>query len=210
MRTSTKDKNIHKPKSLGRPRQYDAEQALRQALEVFWHNGYANTSLDLLAQAMNMNRPSIYAAFGNKHELYLQAVAHYRARIRTSIHEALFSAPSLREALHNVYTRALKTYAPDGKAPLGCFLISTATTEAAGDTEIQKELAAVLRELDQMFAERFQRAIEHEELDRNTDPSTLAQMATSLLYSLSIKARSGIPKPELEALVASFLTFLCL
>jgi len=147
MRISTKDKIIRKKNNLGRPKQYDAEQALIRALEIFWHNGYANTSLDALAKAMNMNRPSIYAAFGNKHELYLQAVAHYRTSIRASIHKALFASTSLLEALHNVYSKALTTYAPEGKTPsLGCFLISTATTEAVEDVIIRKELAAVLRE----------------------------------------------------------------
>ena len=69
----------------GRPREYDPDRALASATRVFWKNGYAATSLDELAAATGMNRPSLYAGFGDKRELYLETLKRYRERTRAGV-----------------------------------------------------------------------------------------------------------------------------
>ena len=91
------------PTRRGRPRAYDAEAALKQATEAFWKTGYSGTSLDSIATATGMNPPSLYAAFGNKHALYLEALARYWELSLAATREALAEDRPLAEALMLAY-----------------------------------------------------------------------------------------------------------
>src|SRR5580704_19172976 len=93
----------------GRPRQYDPEQALAKAAEAFWKRGYAATSLDDLVAATGMNRPSLYAAFGDKRDIYLKTLARYREQSRTIGVEILADDPPLRIFLKR-FTRPRSTF----------------------------------------------------------------------------------------------------
>src|SRR5262249_55879194 len=94
----------------GRPRQYDPERALADAAESFWKTGYAGTSLDELAAATGMNRPSLYAAFGDKRDLYLKTLERYREQSRTLAMQLLADDPPLRMFLRRFYLAALAIY----------------------------------------------------------------------------------------------------
>src|SRR3569623_3585959 len=90
-------------KSRGRPKNYDPEVALDRALEAFWEGGFAATSLDALASATGMNRPSLYAAFGDKQSLYLKAMDRFSGGMREAVRGKLFNDGSLAEALTGFY-----------------------------------------------------------------------------------------------------------
>jgi len=139
------------PKRRGRPRAYDPDDALERAIRAFWKTGYSGTSLDDLSAATGMNRPSLYAAFGDKRALYLKALDHYWALGRAAMKEALTYERPLREALMAVYRAALAVYLPEKGDPRGCFAIGTATTEASADLRIRAHFIAGLRDLDQAF-----------------------------------------------------------
>src|SRR2546430_14566031 len=119
------------PKRRGRPRAYDPQVALARAAEVFWKAGYAGTSLDDLVEATGMNRPSLYAAFGDKRDLYLKTLEHYRDESRILARAAPADNPTLRVFLKRFYDKALELYLEDG--PRGCYSIGTAATVAAVD-----------------------------------------------------------------------------
>src|SRR5881392_1944302 len=91
------------PKRRGRPRAYDPQVALARAAEVFWKAGYAGTSLDDLAAATGMNRPSLYAAFGDKRDLYLKTLEYYRDESRALARAAMADNPTLRVLLTRFY-----------------------------------------------------------------------------------------------------------
>src|ERR1700744_6184908 len=123
MRIRTKsDKAEKRPR--GRPRAYDPEAVLRQAMDLFWKAGYAGTSLDDIATATGVARPSLRAAFGDKHEIYLKALDGYWARKFETMQEALGGERPLREALMSVYDAALTLYFSGGAR--GCFVVGTA------------------------------------------------------------------------------------
>src|ERR1700759_1462879 len=84
-------------KKRGRPRAYDPDVALSRAMDVFWKDGFAGTSLDELSAATGMNRPSLYGAFGDKRELYIKAYQHYRDRSRVGMVDLLNQGLALRE-----------------------------------------------------------------------------------------------------------------
>src|SRR6266702_4154468 len=98
------------PKRRGRPRAYEPEVALARALDVFWKEGFAATSLDDLSAATGMNRPSLYGAFGDKRELYIKSYESYRDRARQRMGEAFAIDLPLREMLQKIYAIALDMY----------------------------------------------------------------------------------------------------
>ena len=107
-------------RSRGRPRKFDAEQALGNALLVFWTNGFTGTSLDQLAEAMEMKRPSIYNAFGDKEALYRAALNAFRSGLEDGLEE-LSEAGDIEQALMRFFSRALDVYTA-GETPMGCFI----------------------------------------------------------------------------------------
>ncbi len=197
------------PKRRGRPRSYDPEQALQQIMEAFWRTGYSGTSLDDLSAATGLNRPSIYAAFGDKRAAYLKALAHYRQLASGPIGQALSSGGPLCDVLMRVYRAVLSLYfSPEGE-PRGCFIIGTATTEALEEPEIRAVLMKGLRQLDAGFAACFEAARQRDGIPANADTAALASMASATLYSLAIHARAGASREELEKLAQGATAVIC-
>lgn len=109
------------PRRRGRPRAYDPQAALQQATDTFWRSGYSGTSLDEIGAATGMNRPSLYAAFGDKHTLYLKALEHYWQLSLVKIREALAeSDQTLEQALMRAYDGQLSIYFSGDGPPRGC------------------------------------------------------------------------------------------
>src|SRR5580692_10979928 len=187
------------PKRRGRPRAYDAQTALEQATDRFWRSGYSSTSLDEICAAVGMNRPSLYAAFGDKHTLYLKTLGHYWQLSLAAIREALAdSDQTVDEALMRAYDGQLSIYFSGDGLPRGCFAVGTATTEAVDDTEIRSTLAEGLRAHDADFEARLRMAHEKGELKDDADPAALAVLASATLHTIAIRARAGIPRAELR------------
>ena len=193
----------------GRPRAYDPETAMAQAMAVFWNAGYAATSLDDLVAATGMNRPSLYGAFGDKHTLYRTLLHRYRRIARDGMKNALRYDLPIRPALHRVYQSALALYLPRSAKQRGCFLIGTAVTESVNDAQVRKDLAEGLDEIDDAFEARLRAAREAGEISRSLDPATLAKMASAALYSLAIRARTGTSRASLERFADSAIDLIC-
>ena len=192
----------------GRPRAYDPAVAIRQARDTFWRGGYAATSLEDLSAGMGMNRPSIYAAFGDKRALYLRAAGEYAAISRTWLATALARPRSLPEGLRVVYRYARDFYLAGGDAPRGCFLLGTAVTEAYRDAEVRAVVEATMSAFTATFAERFERAERDGELSPHA-PDALAQIATATLNTLAVRARTGASAMDLDALIDATVGVIC-
>jgi AcrR family transcriptional regulator len=189
------------PRRRGRPRAYDPDVALRRARDTFWRAGYAATSLDDLAADMRMNRPSIYAAFGDKRSLYLKAAADYADMTRAWLATELAAERSLRDGLRAVYAHARDYYLKDAR---GCFLIGTAVTEASGDPRVKAIVDATMAAFTEAFAERFRRAERSQHA-----PDSLAHLATATLNALAVRARSGADRAELDAIIDAAVDVIC-
>ena len=188
----------------GRPRQYDPEAALERATASFWERGFAGTSLDDLASATGMNRPSLYAAFGDKRSLFLKTLERYRDQIRAGIKAMLADDPTPAVFLERFYRGALDLY-----TSRGCYWLAAAITDAGTDPEVQAFLAAGMRELDEGLTGLFARAIERNDICGGTDPAVLGRLATATLQSLAVRARAGFARPELDTLAAGAAALLC-
>ncbi len=161
----------------GRPPAYDADAAMASVMDVFWHAGYAATSLDDISVATGMNRPSLYGAFGDKRALYCAALERYRALARVGMKEALAPDRTLRDGIAAVYKKALSLYFSGAAAPRGCFMIGTALTEAVGDPDLRQALGDGLRDIEAAFASRIRFAQKQGELAREADAAALASRA---------------------------------
>lgn len=197
------------PRRRGRPRAYDPDIALARVVERFWKTGYSATTLDDLSEATGMNRPSLYGAFGDKHELYLRALAQYWELSRATMREALAYDRPLREALQRVYGMALSSYLSGKNGPRGCFAISTATTEAVHDAKIRRALAEGLREIDEAFEARIRFAKERGDLRRDADPAALAVLAGAALHTLALRSRAGASRVALQTIVDAAVDLIC-
>jgi AcrR family transcriptional regulator len=193
----------------GRPRQYDPDVALARAMEVFWDRGYAATSLDDLGEAMGMNRPSVYAAFGDKHELFVKALSLYRETGHDKLRRALAPDRPLLESMRDVFSMLLSTYLSGAGAQRGCFVFALATPEAVRDPAIRALLACAVSAFDAAFEARFKLARKRGEIAPSADPAALARLASGLAHTLSVRARSGEKRRALRKVTDAFLAAMC-
>jgi AcrR family transcriptional regulator len=199
MRNDTK--TIEAPKRpRGRPRTYEPEIALRRAADAFWKTGYSGTSLDDITAATGMNRPSLRAAFGDKHTIYLKALADYWELKFAVMREALKGNHSLKEALVRVYDAALSIYFSGNGHARGCFVVGTAITEAVDDAEIKRLVMDGFHVLDADFEARLKQARDAGELKKDADISALALLATATMHTIALRARAGASRKDLRKL----------
>jgi TetR/AcrR family transcriptional regulator, copper-responsive repressor len=197
-------KTAGEPKRRGRPRAYQPDVALGKALDLFRKGGFAATSLDDLSTATGMNRPSLYGAFGDKRELYIKSYQRYRDDARTAMIEIFRDEMPVRKRLQRIYAIALDIYL-EGESPRGCFTVMTAASEAVADPGIRAMVLEGFVELDRAFASCFRAAKEKGEIAATSDPTVLAQLASATLHTVAIRARAGVPRKELEAIVSGAL-----
>ncbi|MES2057141.1 MAG: TetR/AcrR family transcriptional regulator [Pseudomonadota bacterium] len=195
-------------KRRGRPRAYDRETALRRATDAFWRTGYSGTSFDEIAVAAGMNRPSLRAAFGDKHALYLIALNAYWADKFATMHDALREG-TLDAALMRAYDAALALYFAGEGSTRSCFVVGTALTEAVEDPEIRRIVTAGLATLDAAFEARFRLARETGELREDADPVALAILASATMHSIAVRARAGASRDALRTLARQAVHVIC-
>ncbi|WP_019832701.1 TetR/AcrR family transcriptional regulator [Sphingomonas sp. PR090111-T3T-6A] len=195
-------------KRRGRPRAYDPEEALQRAMHAFWKSGYAGTSLDEIAAATGMNRPSLRAAFGDKHDLYLKVLGAYWDAKFEMMREAL-EGGTLREALMRAYEASLSLYFFGEGWAHGCLVVGTAITEAPEDAEIRQMVSEGFQTLDVYFEARFRLAQRAGELEDGADVDALAFLASATMHTIAIRARAGTSRERLEELARRAVDVIC-
>lgn len=190
MQDSTKKADDAKKR--GRPRAFDPDTALGAAAEQFRTGGYSGTSLDELAAATRLNRPSLYSAFGDKKALYLAALERTHARAERGFARLAQADLPLREMLERFFTAVIEGYLTGEAGPAGCLFISTAATESVNDPDVRGAITRFLAMEDAQI----------ELLLRNAGaaaPEKQARLVTAMVHSLSVRARAGALRAELDA-----------
>ena len=206
---SQRESQASEARRRGRPRQYDPDRALADAAAMFWKQGYGGTSLDDLVAATGMNRPSLYAAFGDKSDLYLKTLQRYQRKSRAKTIELLADNPSLRVFLTRFYDGALEIYRAGGADARGCYSISTAPAQATADAAVRAFLDDSIRGTDAFLGGVIEKARERGEIAKSADPSALAQIATATLHTIAVRSRVGASRKELRALAAAAIDLIC-
>ena len=181
---------------MGRPREFDIDQALEQALHLFWRKGYEGTSITDLTEAIGITKPSLYAAFGNKEELFRKAFDRYVDGPGGYVQVAL-AKPTVREVVeHLLYEAADAVTNPDN--PPGCLAVQGAL--CCGDTAetIKQELMARRAKGEDDLRRRFQKAVDEGDLPKDTSAMELARYVCAILQGMAIQAIGGAGRDDLR------------
>jgi AcrR family transcriptional regulator len=185
------------PRGRGRPRAFDREAALAQAMRLFWRKGYAATSVADLTGAMGIGAPSLYAAFGSKEALYAEALRCYGALYEPQIWSRFDAAATAREAVEALLMDTAAAWARcDG--PRGC-MVTLSGAEGEGSAELGALLRSERARTLARVEERLARAATEGELPDTVDRAALARFVLAVQGGLSLQARDGAGRAELEA-----------
>jgi len=179
--------------TLGRPRAFDSEKALDRAMQVFWRKGYLGTSLSDLTDAMGIERPSLYAAFGNKKSLFRKALDRYFKGPSAYLHDAL-QEPTARAVVERLF-HAVIDLLSDPQTPTTCLWVHSALS--CGDDPLRKEFAGQRAATIAELRKRFKRAIAEGDLSADADANALAHFVLAVNFGLTVQATTGASRKEL-------------
>ncbi|MGP1310468.1 MAG: TetR/AcrR family transcriptional regulator [Phycisphaerales bacterium] len=166
---------------------------------VFWERGYEGATLEDLTQAMSISRPSLYAAFGNKEELFRKAMERYVERPGSPV-AAAFTAPTAREAAERMLRAAAEMLTTPGK-PRGCMAINSALVCGESAQGAEAQARAVRCNIEVMLHRRFQRAQNEGDLARDVDAAALARFIGAVNAGLSVQAVNGATRRDLMSII---------
>ena len=185
--------------TVGRPRAFDVEEALDQALRTFWRKGYEGASLPDLTRAMGINRPSLYAAFGNKEALFRKALDRYNDGPGAYVREAL-EEPTAR-AVIGALLHGTVDLLSSPRNPPGCLMVQGALSCGRTANSIRRELASRRAAGQAAIRQRFKRAISDGDLPADTNAGDLARYVSTVMHGMAVQAAGGASRKELLGVV---------
>jgi AcrR family transcriptional regulator len=180
----------------GRPRAFDPDAALERAMHVFWAKGYEGASLSNLTRAMRINRPSLYAAFGNKEELFRKVLDRYMDGPLAYFGKAL-AAPKVRDVVEQIFLGAARM-AGDPRFPSGCLMVQGALAVGNAAAAVRKEAAGRRTGAEVALCRRLQRAKREDDLPKNADPAELARYVMTVLQGMAVQGADGASPDQLR------------
>ena len=182
--------------AIGRPRAFDKDQALDQALHVFWEKGYEGTSIADLAAAMGINPPSLYAAFGNKEALFKKALERYEAK-RDAFFAEAFAAPTAREAMARLLDGTVELLS-DKRTPQGCLMVQGALCGGEACEGVKQDLASRRLAGEVLIRGRLKLAKREDDLPAEADPAALASYVATVMQGMAVQASGGATAKQLR------------
>jgi AcrR family transcriptional regulator len=168
-------------------------------MTVFWQKGYEGASLAELTEAMGINAPSLYAAFGNKEGLFRAVLERYDAR-RKDLMDRVLSAPDAK-SVARLYLEGVAEFAVDtnGRNPPGCLLVQSGLS--CSDQDIPDMLAQHRAEKERALRERFEKDRKSGNLPKSASPAALASYLVAMTNGMCVQAASGATAKDLDAVV---------
>ncbi len=180
-------------------RAFDIDEALERALQVFWRKGYEGASLSDLMDAMGINRPSLYAAFGNKEDLFRKALGRYLAGPVAYIGEAI-GQPTARQVVEQLLLKSAD-FLTNPKNPRGCLAVHGALSCSSDAATIREELNKVRRAYENAMRRRFKKAKSKGDLPATSNPADLARYVATILQGMAVQAVGGATRKDLRRIV---------
>ena len=187
---------------VGRPREFDRDAALEAAMLLFWRKGFATTSMNELCDAMGVRSPSLYAAFGSKEALYLEAMEHYVRTVGPPVWDRLLDATTARASVENVLLAGIETLPESRATPAGCMAMLAAISDEWPDAIVGIARNVRLEVLGRLRA-RLETGVRDGELPASTDIDGLSRFYLGVFQGMAVQARDGATAAELRGVAAA-------
>jgi AcrR family transcriptional regulator len=185
---------------MGRPRAFDRDVALEAAMLVFWRKGFSAASMNDLCDAMGIRSPSLYAAFGSKEALYLEAIDHYVGTIGPPVWDQLEEGATARAGVENLLLAGTESLPQSVSTPAGCMALLGGVSDE-WPAPIADAVRTVRLEMLGHLRSRLEAAVAEGELPPSTDIERLSRFYLSVFQGMAIQARDGATAAELKGLV---------
>ena len=182
-------------------KQFNVDKALENAVDAFWRRGYESTSMQDLVDCMEVNRGSLYATFGGKHELYKSALRNYAEKVCHQMHAELDSSVPPLDAIKTVFD-GFSLPDGDGRPTKGCFLTNSALELAAHDTEIREIVAASQLQIEKFFIEKIIQGQKDGCISKDLQPTDTARGLLATLQGLVVLTCSRPEKSLITSVIA--------
>lgn len=185
---------------MARPKEFDVDQALASAMNVFWSNGYKATSLGDLTGAMGISKSSMYETFGSKHDLFLSTIEHYIRTVTTQISGAAhIDAPAVK-VIKALFHRAVQRMA-EPNSRRGCYLNNCAVEVSVRDTAAGERVEKGLDMMEEAFFELVQRGQREGDISTRHDPRSMARFLVSSLNGILVMGKAHASTDKLNDVV---------
>ena len=193
-------------RKMGRPRAFDVDAALDAALKVFWAKGYEGTTVSDLTREMGLNMSSLYAAFGDKENLFRQVAARYAADA-SALYEKALGRATLYEALSDLFSAIVEFLNRPGYPP-GCLTVMGALATSSTAAPVQQLLLQMRTRGQLRLQRRCQEAKKAGELAKGTDVAAFARYLATILWGLMVQGASGATKGQMQGIADAALRHL--
>lgn len=193
---------------MARPKEFNPDEAIEKAMHVFWHKGYEATSMEDLLSAMNINRGSLYATFGDKHELFLKAMDRYctGGGIGTGI--SILKQPGPALPLIRRFISAMLEFGLSDPQRRGCLITNTVMELAPHEKDIARKVSGRLQMAEEAFYTLLTRAKQEGELSKGKDPRTLARVLVTMMQGTIVMIKAGTPADAVRQTATAALAIL--
>jgi len=192
---------------MARTKEFDERQALIKAMLVFWENGYEGTSIQDLETAMDLNRTSIYNAFGNKRAIFERVMSCYQESVMSALLASMDSAPNIREGVKRLLNGALDIHF-DTDNPGGCLLVLSVLESHQHDTRTQNSMAQMIHDLKDMLQARLTKAKRSGELSRELDTGSTANTIATTMVGMMVMGKANFTRAVLKKTVSQVVSLL--
>lgn len=190
---------------MGRARAFDSQDVLEKAMLLFWRYGYNGTSMRDLVQATGLAKASLYNAFGNKEDLFIEVLNHYISAKQTKGLTILENTQPARTALETFFANIAKATLDNHTTP-GCLLVNTASEQGPHDLQIRQVIDRGMSRTERIIRETIERGIKDGSIHPDTDPETASLCLITMLVGIRVMACKGIEQERLENLIQTNLT----
>lgn len=190
---------------MARSKEFDVNEVLRKAMELFWQQGYEKTSMQELVDYMGIHRRSIYDTFGDKRTLFLSALSHYEELIASETKKRVDSNSLVKQGIREVFNMIIY---PNLNLPKGCLSVNAAVELSLLDEEVATKIAEMFTKTEAFFYELLEHGQKNGEISKNHDPEVLSLFLHNSLVGLRVLVKIEADKKKLESIVDMTLSVL--